>query len=210
MPKVKTKIWITSVIAVIAAMAAFFAMLYFNSLHMLLGKWTIAAVLAGPVLALAVAVYAAFGIFKKGENLFFLPTILAIVGCLLAFLLVNGASLSKIEADFLKHEADFSKAVTAIKEERVTVSNGVLSIQEGVFSLADEALRGPVPRQQVQVIKIDEFHAIYYFIALDAADRTEGYVYVPDDLYPKEWDNTASWSEPLDINSKWWYICLYK
>ena len=208
--KYSTAMWVTSVLAVLSALGTFFALLYFNFLHALLGKWTIVAVLAGPMITVAVLVYAAAKIFKKRENAFFIPSFLAIVGCLLVFFLADSASLSKIETDYLKHETDFSKAVAALKEEYITVSGDSLLIQEGVFPLENAALESTVPEKRVQIIKIDDFHTIFYFIALDTDNRTEGYVYVPDDLYPREWDDSATWSEPLDINSKWWYICLYK
>ena len=208
--KYSAAMWATSILALVSALGTFFALLYFNFLHAILDKWTIAVVLAGPAAAVAVLIYAAIKIFKKRENAFFIPSFLAIIGCTLVFFLADSASLSKIETDYLKHETDFSHTVAALKEEYITVSDGSLLIQEGTFPLENAALESTVPEKRVQIIKIDDFHTIFYFIALDTDNRTEGYVYVPDELYPREWDDAASWSEPLDINSKWWYICLYK
>ncbi len=210
MAKIKWTVWLVSAAAILSALIAFFSMLYFNVLHAMLGKWTMAVVLAGPALALLLIVCSTVMIFKKRENLFFIPSVLAIVCCLLAFFFADSASLSKIEADYLKYETEFSQAVDEIKQQYISVSGDSLSIQEGVFPLASETLSKPVPEKKVQIIKIDDFHAIYYFIALDTDNRTEGYVYVPDDLYPRSWDDSAMWSDPLDINSKWWYVCLYK
>ena len=54
--KYSTAMWATSILALLSALGTFFALLYFNFLHALLGKWTIAAVLVGPILAFAVLI----------------------------------------------------------------------------------------------------------------------------------------------------------
>ena len=91
--KYSAAMWATSILALVSALGTFFALLYFNFLHAILDKWTIAVVLAGPAAAVAVLIYAAIKIFKKRENAFFIPSFLAIIGCTLVFFLADSASL---------------------------------------------------------------------------------------------------------------------
>ncbi len=194
----KTKLIVLTVLALAFAAGTFFILLYSNNMYHMFGKFTLAAFLLFPICDAAIAIIATTVIFKSGKISYITPVIAALVGCVLAFILVNGASLNKIESDYLRHELAFNNAVKEIDTGK-----------PGIYPFKCDELKNVLPEQAVQVAAIDAKHSALLFIALDLPDRTEGYAYIPYGE-PLEWDEFGEWSDPLDINGNWYYLYLIK
>ena len=66
-----------------------------------------------------------------------------------------------------------------------------------------------LPTNKVSIESVGNDKKVYFFIALDAPDRYEGYVYAPDGL-PELWDFIGEFTDPLDLNKTWYYMSLHK
>ncbi len=197
MKKDKIKLIILTVLALAFAAGTFFVLLYSTNIYHFFGKFTIGVFVLFPVCDAVIAIIATTVIFKTGKISYITSVIAALVGCILAFILVNDASLNKIGSDFLRHELTFNNAVKTV------------SSKEGVYTFDCAELKGVLPEQKVQVVAIDAVHNAILFVALDLPDRTEGYAYVPYGE-PIEWDDFGEWSDALDINGHWYYLYLIK
>lgn len=199
MQKDKRLLIILSVLAVIFSVLSFFALINYNVLYYNLGKYTIFAFIFFPLLCLTIFLFSSTLIFKKGKIAFITPVAIALIGCILAFVLSNDASISKIESDYLKNENQLNYHVEQLKDKNV-----------GVYELNDDKLKWVLPENKVQIESIGNDKKVYFFIALDTDDRYEGYVYAPYGL-PELWDAFGQFTEePLDLNKSWYYMILPK
>ena len=197
MKKDKKIIIILSVLSAISALGTFFVLINYNLIYAWFGKFALAAFLFFPLIALILFAISSIFIFKKNKVSYVLPVAISLIGCILAFTLSNEASLSKIESDFLKHE------LTLIQQVQKYEPQGA-----GTYDLNESSLKLIIPTQKLQIVKIGNKQA-YFFIALDASDRYEGYVYIPHGT-PTDWDEYGQFTEPLDINSHWFYMSMPK
>lgn len=198
MQKDKRLLIILSALAVIFSVLSFFALINYNVLYYNLGKYTIFAFLFFPLLSLVIFIFSSTLIFKKGKISFITPVAIALIGCILAFVLSNDASLSKIESDYLKNENQLNYHITQLSDKKI-----------GVYELNDDKLKWIIPENKVQIESIGNNKKVYFFIALNAEDRYEGYVYAPYGL-PEIWDAFGQFSEPLDLDKAWYYMILPK
>lgn len=193
----KTKNIILTAAGLLCALLTFLALIYCNNLYFWLGDYAIIGFIVFPVLALGIIIYASMLIFKKQKIGYVIPVAVALIGCLLAFILSNEASLSKIEGDFLKHENEFNRIVKTAE------------VAEGTFDIDSKELKGVVPEQKLQTVHIGNGNFAYFLIAVDVSDRYEGYVYIPYGT-PEDWDSYGFFSEPLDLDKHWFYMSLIK
>lgn len=198
MQKDKRLLIILSALALIFSVLSFFALINYNVLYFNLGKYTIFAFIFFPLLCLAIFILSSALIFKKGKISFITPVAIALIGCILAFVLSNDASISKIQSDYLKNENKFNYHVELLSDKKF-----------GVYELDDDKLKWVLPENKVQIESIGNDKKVYFFIALDAEDRYEGYVYAPYGL-PELWDVFGEFSEPLDLDKTWYYMLLPK
>ena len=198
MQKDKRLLIVLSALAVIFSVLSFFALINYNVLYYNLGKYTIFAFLFFPLLSLMIFIFSSTLIFKKGKISFITPVAIALIGCILAFVLSNDASLSKIESDYLKNENQLNYHITQLSDKKI-----------GVYELNDDKLKRIIPENKVQIESIGNDKKVYFFIALNAEDRYEGYVYAPYGL-PEIWDAFGQFSEPLDLDKAWYYMILPK
>lgn len=204
------KYFIFSILGLLPALAAFFSMLYYNALYALIGSKATVLYWICPAIAIVYLGILIFILFKQKDNKFAFPIFTVLISLVLAFALISDASTSKITSDFLANELAFNQAVKDLKQEHYVISGDEYTINAGTFTLKNEGLYSAVPTKQVKLSKIDEKHSAFLFITLDNNMRTEGYAFVPDGT-PFEWDPiNMEWSEPLDIDGNWYYVCIYK
>lgn len=201
---------IFSILGLLPSIAAFFSMLYYNVLYALIGsKATILYWLCPAIVVIYLSILI-FLLFKRKDNKLAIPIFTALISIVLAFTLISEASTSKITSDFLDNELAFNHTIKSLKEEHYIIDGDSYTINAGIFDLKNEELYSCVPTKKVKLSKIDENHAAFLFITLDNTMRTEGYAYVPDGT-PFEWDPVnMEWSEALDIDGNWYYVCIYK
>ena len=201
---------IFSILGLLPALAAFFSMLYYNAFYALLGSNATLLCWLFPAIAIIYLGALIFILFNKKENKFAIPIFTVLLSLVLAFTLISDASNSKIEADFLDNELVFNQAIKDLKKEYYVINGNSYTINAGTFDLKAEELFSTIPTKQVKISKIDETHAAFLFITLDNEVRTEGYAYLPDGT-PFDWDPlNMEWSEPLDLEGNWCYVCIYK
>ncbi|MBE7091625.1 MAG: hypothetical protein E7365_00380 [Clostridiales bacterium] len=199
MKKNKFIIFLLSFLAVIFSICTFLILINFNIVYYYFERFSTLVFLIFPLLSVAILVLSSILIFKKNKIVFIVPVTIALVGCLLAFVLSNDASLSKIETDYLKYENQFNSQITKLENKN-----------EGTYNLDDDSLKQIIPVNKVQIISVGNNKYAYFFIALDTPDRYEGYVYIPYGT-PEEWDIYGAFTEDsLDINGKWYYMSLLK
>lgn len=206
----RKKIVLLSISALLPGILSFLSMLFYNRLHAFIGNVATYLYWVFPILAILAFSVLMVLTFKLKINKLVIPAAIVILTTLVAFLVIGQVSNSKISSDFLNNELDFINEVRSLKENNYIVNNDDFEINEGIFDISTEKLNDAVPTKKVQIIKIDEHHSAFLFIALQTNDRIEGYAYIPDGA-PMEWNALNSeWSESLDINNTWYYICLYK
>ena len=198
MQKDKRLLIILSAFALIFSVLSFVALINYNVLYYYLGKYTIFSFIFFPLLCLVIFIISSTLIFKKGKISFITPVAIALIGCILAFILSNEASISKIESDYLKNENQFNYHIEQLSDKK-----------PGVYELNDDKLKWVVPVNKVQVEAVGNEKYVYFFISLNASDRYEGYVYAPYGL-PELWDVFGEFSEPLDLDKTWYYMLLPK
>ena len=198
MQKDKQLLILLSVLALVFSVCSFFALINYNVLYFYLGEFTIFAFLFFPLLCLLIFIFASTLIFKKGKISFITPVAIALIGCILAFVLSNDASISKIQGDYLKNEASFNTQIEQLSDKKT-----------GVYEINDYSLKWIVPLNKVQVESVGNNKYVYFFIALETEDRYEGYVYAPYGL-PELWDTFGEFTEPLDLDKAWYYMLLPK
>ncbi len=199
MNKDKTTIIILGALALIFSLCTFLMLINYNTVYYYLGdKFTTLSFFIFPVLALAVFVVSSIFIFKNNKISYVVPVAIALIGCILAFVLSNDASLSKIETDYLKNENKFNQQIVKIENK-----------PEGLYELDNDDLKSVIPENKVLIVSVGNNKYAYFFIALDAKDRYEGYVYIPHGT-PEEWDAFGAFTEPLDIEKCWFYMSLAK
>lgn len=200
MKKDKNIIILLTVCALLCALGTFFALINSNIMYHWFGKYTTLSLLILPFIALLIIIIASIFIFKKNKISFIVPVASALIGCLLAFVLANDASISKIESDYLKHEMALKREVQLYTDE---------SVPAGTYTIEDNSLKWLIPERRLQKVAIGNNEYAYFFIALDTSNRYEGYVYIPDGT-PMEWDEFGAFTEPLDIEKTWYYMSLLK
>lgn len=198
MQKDKRLLIILSALALIFSVLSFFALINYNVLYHNFGKYTILAFIFFPLLCFGIFIFSSTLIFKKGKISFITPVAIALIGCILAFVLSNEASISKIQSDYLKNENQFNYCTQQLNNKKV-----------GVYELNDDKLKWVIPENKVQIESVGNNKNVYFFIALNAEDRYEGYVYAPYGL-PELWDVFGEFSEPLDLDKAWYYMLLPK
>lgn len=204
------KFIILSFLGLLPAIATFFAMLYYNTFYSFIGDKATLACWICPAIAIVYLGILIFLLFNKKENKFAIPVLTVVISLILAFSLVSEASLSKMESDFLDNELAFNSAVKQLKDEHYLINGDSYTINEGTYAVTDEALFSAIPTKQVRLTAIDQTHAAFLFLTLDNSQRTEGYAYVPHGT-PLDWDPLyMEWSDPLDLEADWYYICIYK
>ncbi len=198
MKKDKLLLIFLSALAVLFSVLSFFALINYNLLYYTFGKYTIFSFIFFPFLCLVIFIISTTLIFKKSKIAFITPVAIALIGCILAFVLSNDASNSKIQADFLKNENLFNDHVEQLSNKNV-----------GIYDLNDKQLKWVLPTNKVSVESVGNDKMVYFFIALDAPDRYEGYVYAPDG-FPELWDFLGEFTDPLDLDKTWYYMLLPK
>ena len=194
----KLTITLLSALALIFSVCTFFMLINYNTAYYYFNNFTEIAFFVFPVLALSVFVVSSIFIFKKNKIAYITPVAISLIGCILAFVLSNNASLSKIQTDYLRYETEFNQQITELKDK-----------QEGVYILETDSLKPVIPVNKAQIISVGNNKYAYFFIALDAKDRYEGYVYIPSGT-PEDWDTYGAFSDPLDIEKSWYYMSLLK
>lgn len=186
-------VWLLGVVHIAFAFLTLLALINNNLLYSFFGSATNAVILVFPVLCVAITVVYCVLLYKK-KDIFYLIFAAVSVGVLIAaFAFSSSASNAKIQGDFLKHETAFNHSAQVISET-------------GDTEAMSEELSRIVPTKKVEVLG-----DVVFFYTLDSDDRVEGYAYMPSGNYPIAWDiNYTEWSDALDINSKWFYICIYK
>lgn len=198
MQKDKHLLVFLSALALIFSVLSFFALINYNVLYYNLGNYTIFAFIFFPLLCLVIFIISSTLIFKKGKISFITPVAVALIGCILAFILSNDASISKIQSDYLKNENQFNYHIEQLSDKKV-----------GVYKLNDDKLKWVLPENKVQIESVGNDKHVYFFIALNATDRYEGYVYAPYGL-PELWDAFGEFTDPLDLDKTWYYMMLPK
>lgn len=185
--------WLLGLIPVVFAALSLLALINNNLIYSYLGSAANAVVLIFPVLCVITAVVYFVLSYKKRDMVFLIFAFVSVVVLVAAFMLSNGASNAKIQGDFLKHETAFNHSAQAISET-------------GDAEAMSEELSLIVPTKKVEVLG-----DVVFFYTLDTKDRVEGYAYIPSGNYPAAWEiNYTEWSDALDINGQWFYICIYK
>lgn len=185
--------WLLGLIPVVFAALSLLALINNNLIYSYLGSAANAVVLIFPVLCVITAVVYFVLSYKKRDMVFLIFAFVSVVVLVAAFMLSNGTSNAKIQGDFLKHETAFNYSAQAISET-------------GDAEAMSEELSLIVPTKKVEVLG-----DVVFFYTLDTKDRVEGYAYIPSGNYPAAWEiNYTEWSDALDINGQWFYICIYK
>ena len=201
---------ILSILGLLPAVAAFFSMLFYNTLYAAIGDKATVLYWLFPAISIIFLGILIFVLFYKKDNKFAIPIFSVLISIILAFVLISDASTNKIHSDFLSNELAFNSAIKQLKQEHYIISGDDYKINAGTYEIQDEALFSAVPTKQVMLTKIGEKHSAFLFITIDNAKRTEGYAYVPDGT-PLDWDPAfIEWSDALDIDGNWYYICIYK
>ncbi len=198
MKKEKNIILILSVLAVIFSVCTFLILINYNLIYYHFNEFTTLIFLIFPLLSLILFVISSILIFRKNKISFIIPVAIALIGCILAFVLSNDASLSKIETDFLKHENEFNQVIVKLENK-----------PSGLYKLNNDDLKQVIPVNKVLVESVGNNKFAYFFIALDAPDRYEGYIYAPYGT-PEKWMALGEFSDELDIEKKWSYMLLHK
>lgn len=187
------------IIPIVLAFLSLEALINSNLIYSYLGSAANIAMFVFPLLTLvAAAVYFTF-LFKTREVIYLVYAVISVVVLIAAFALSGSASNAKIQNDFLKHETAFVNTAAELSKESGTA-----------IPLENEELFNIVPAKKVDVISTGK-SSIVLFYTLDTSERFECYAYLPDGNYPIAWDmSLTEWSNPLDINSEWYYICFYK
>ena len=196
----KHKLILLSTLTLVCALLTYFALIYSNLIYHYFGKLTLFVTLFFPVIAFIAAVISTSEIFKNANIKYIIPVAITLVGCLLAFVLSNEGSLSKIGSDYLKNEAEFNFAAEAVLNEHT---------ESGIFDTDFPKLFSVIPEERVIVEKLDNVHYAIFFIALETSNRYEGYTYIPFGS-PIEWLDNGQFSSALDVNANWYYMCLIK
>ncbi len=200
MKKEKLIITLLTISALICAVGTFFALLNTNIMYHIFGDFAVFAMLILPFIALVILIISSVLIFKNNKISFILPVSTALIGCLLAFVLVNDASMSKLESDYLKHEITLKNEVNKLSS---------IEVPSGTYSIDNKDLKWLLPESKVQKVALGNNDYAYFFIALETSNRYEGYVYIPDGT-PYDWDAYGEFTEPLDIEKTWHYMSLPK
>ena len=137
-------------------------------------------------------------LFAEKKVFYTVPVAIALVGCLLAFVLVNDGFMNKLSANFLRHEQAFIQEAKRLE-----------ALPEGEYSIEDDSLRFVLPPYRVICQKIDGRYTACCLLTVDTVDRLEGYVYIPYGA-PEDWDTYGAWSDPLDIDGNWFFMSLPK
>lgn len=185
--------WLLGLIPVVFAALSLLALINNNLIYSYLGSAANAVVLIFPVLCVITAVVYFVLSYKKRDMVFLIFAFVSVVVLVAAFMLSTGTSNAKIQGDFLKHETAFNHSAQVISET-------------GDAEAMSEELSLIVPTKKVEVLG-----DVVFFYTLDTKDRVEGYAYIPSGNYPAAWEiNYTEWSDALDINGQWFYICIYK
>ena len=200
--KKKGKVWLFLILAVVFSVLTYIVLVYSNMVNYLCGSLATLVILLFPLADLVLFILASVDVLKNKRNFMLFPCVIALIGCILGFILANDGQQAKITSDFLKNEQAFQSAA-----EHLIDAHGS---ESGVYVIDEPELKRVLPEQKAQLVVMDEAYPTYFFYAFENDRRIEGYAYLPNDLYPLEWSNTVEWSEPLDIEGLWYYIVMYK
>ncbi len=194
-----------AICAIVLAVLEYFALVNSNFLLYNLGNFGGKLILTLlPLLSVAVFIAGTVLFFNKKDVKYIVAVGLTLICTVAAFALSNTGSNSKITSDFLKNEQLFNR----VANEFIDKTNDANS---SFFTVNNKELKNIINCKKAEVISVGDGKSAVFFYAFEDASRTEGYVYLPDKIYPIAWDvNPTEWSDPLDISETWWYICIYK
>lgn len=197
--------YIAGALPIVFSLCTLLAFTYFNFLCYHVGeKAVITSVFVFPVLSLACAAILMLLFFKKKDILCIILVGVTVVVSVASFLFADSAFSAKTEHDFLKNEKYFNQTAEGLTED-YKKDGGTLRIYPS------EELKNILPPLKAEVIPTDSENPAVFLYAIETDEKYEGYAYLPDGIYPIAWDiQFTQWSDPLDIDSKWYYICIYK
>ena len=191
--------WLSGAVPVPFAAASLIAIINSNLLYAHLGRYSYIALLAFPLLTLGSAVFHCIMFYRKKDVFSLVFVLISVVAVIAPLILSTGASISKIQGDFLKHETAFNSEAA-----RLSASGN------GIKEIGLQELNFAVPLKKAEVFNAGTGRSVVFFYTFESASRIEGYVYIEKEHYPIAWDiNYTEWSTPLDINKQWFYICTY-
>lgn len=197
--------YILGLLPVVFSLCTFLSFLYVNFLYFHIGESAVnIAWLVFPLLSLVCAILLLLRFFKQKDILCIVFVGVAVVVTVCSFAFANSASKTKIEHDFLKNEKCFNQTAEGLIADYER-DGGTLR------TYPSEELKNILPPLKAEVISTGSSKPAVFLYALETDDRFEGYAYLPDEIYPIAWDMTyTEWSDALDIESNWYYICIYK
>ncbi len=202
----ETKALILTIGAILCVAGSFFSFYFFNLICYYLDSFSIFGFLFFPIIAVILSILAILTTFKEKSMLYVVPVAICLIGCLLAFSFSNDVSNSKIQSDYLENENDFDIAIEYVEKFYGDDNNFV---KEGIYEVKIPALQFVLLENKVLVDNIGNGKSAYLLITLDEENRYEGYAYIPHGT-SLEWDDYGYFSEPLDLDGKWFYMSLLK